>query len=111
MGKQVIEAGHPVGLGRRHLEFSTRVVQPTGADPARRPLQGVQGRQKQVATFPGTGPAGVDEPLSLTDGDRPESSDGRSHRCPLSLGGLLGRPEVKVRHGLRPACRSGWPPP
>ena len=66
----------------------------------------------EIITLNGTlSPSGVHLHLSLSDGDRSESSDGLSHRCPLSLGGLFGRPEVKVRHGLRPACRSGWPPP
>jgi len=52
------------------------MVQTTGADPARRPLEGMQGRQQQVATLPGTGPAGVDQPFGLPDGDRPEAGDG-----------------------------------
>jgi hypothetical protein len=51
-GKQAIERGDAIGLGRRDRESPGNIVERRLADPADAGLDRVQGRQKEIA--PGT---------------------------------------------------------
>ena len=61
VGQQVVEGGHSVGLGRRHLQNPADVVEATRADPPGGPLEGVKGWQQKVTALPGPLSAAVDE--------------------------------------------------
>ena len=69
--EHLVECGHTVGLGRRHLKLLGGVVQTSRADPTDLILQGVKNRQQQMATFIAAGPATADQPfvfLGVSDG-------------------------------------------
>ncbi len=104
--EHLVERRHPVGLGGGHLEHVAHVVEPARADPSLRVVEGVKGREQQVAAVVAAGHPAPHQPFRLVDHGRVVADRG-GDRGDLGLVGQI-RADEEVSH---PAARSGWRPP